>query len=97
MCCCACPQEDKLEPSEQLGDLLRSAGDADAALKCYRASGATTKVIEGMCLHYRQLQLLQLCSHACMHAKCSHETDLQTHNDMRSQAVGNVIIAMQQL
>lgn len=41
-------QEDKLEPSEQLGDLLRSAGDADAALKCYRASGATTKVIEGM-------------------------------------------------
>lgn len=40
-------QEDKLEPSEQLGDLLRSAGDADAALQCYRSSGATTKVIEG--------------------------------------------------
>lgn len=42
-----CVQEDKLEPSEQLGDLLRSAGDADAALRCYRSSGATTKVIEG--------------------------------------------------
>ncbi|DBA67143.1 hypothetical protein WJX79_007694 [Trebouxia sp. C0005] len=41
-------KEDKLEPSEQLGDLLRQAGDADAALKCYRASGATTKVIEGL-------------------------------------------------
>lgn len=40
-------QEDKLEPSEQLGDLLKQAGDADAALKCYRSSGATTKVIEG--------------------------------------------------
>ena len=57
-----CRQEDKLEPSEQLGDLLRSAGDADAALKCYRASGATTKVIEGMhfpcfcdCMHIRSL------------------------------------------
>ena len=53
LCClgaekaCALLQEDKLEPSEQLGDLLRQAGDADAALKCYRASGATTKVIEG--------------------------------------------------
>lgn len=43
-------QEDKLEPSEQLGDLLKQAGDADAALKCYRASGATTKVIEGGCM-----------------------------------------------
>ena len=42
-----CQQEEKLEPSEQLGDLLRQAGDTDAALKCYRASGATTKVIEG--------------------------------------------------
>lgn len=44
---CALLQEDKLEPSEQLGDLLKQAGDADAALKCYRSSGATTKVIEG--------------------------------------------------
>jgi len=49
MLTCLGQQEDKLEPSEQLGDLLRQAGDADAALKCYRASGATTKVIEGMC------------------------------------------------
>lgn len=47
-CWSAGEQEDKLEPSEQLGDLLKQAGDADAALKCYRASGATTKVIEGM-------------------------------------------------
>ncbi len=49
MLICLGQQEDKLEPSEQLGDLLRQAGDADAALKCYKASGATTKVIEGMC------------------------------------------------
>lgn len=47
-------QEDKLEPSEQLGDLLKQAGDADAALKCYRSSGATTKVIEGEVNHKHQ-------------------------------------------
>ena len=40
-------QEGKLEPSEQLGDLLKQSGDADAALSCYRSAGATTKVIEG--------------------------------------------------
>ena len=40
-------QEDKLEPSEQLGDLLRQTGDLDGALKCYRSAGATNKVIEG--------------------------------------------------
>lgn len=63
-------QEDKLEPSEQLGDLLKQAGDADAALKCYRSSGATTKVIEG------ELQPNQLCVVA-VHVPF-HDT-LQTH------------------
>ena len=52
-CCQGCElfgmvQEDKLEPSEQLGDLLRSAGDRDAALNCYRSANVPTKVIEGM-------------------------------------------------
>ena len=63
MMTCLGQQEDKLEPSEQLGDLLRQAGDADAALKCYRASGATTKVIEGMCLlcDYAGNCVVQLC------------------------------------
>ena len=45
--CCDTLQEGKLEPSEQLGDLLKQSGDADAALSCYRSAGATTKVIEG--------------------------------------------------
>lgn len=48
--CCVTLQEGKLEPSEQLGDLLKQSGDADAALSCYRSAGATTKVIEGKTL-----------------------------------------------
>ncbi len=48
-CSCLCfhGQEDKLESSEALGDLLRAAGDRDAALNCYRSANVPTKVIEG--------------------------------------------------
>eukprot|EP00884_Botryococcus_braunii_P006634 jgi/Botrbrau1/15972/Bobra.0294s0010.1 len=41
-------KEDKLEASEQLGDLLRQAGDADAALACYQKANVPSKVIEGL-------------------------------------------------
>jgi hypothetical protein len=37
-------RDNKLEPSEQLGDLLKQAGDNEGALKCYQASNATQKV-----------------------------------------------------
>ena len=40
--------QDKLTPSEQLGDLLRQAGDNDAALKCYQTANVPSKVIEGL-------------------------------------------------
>ena len=40
--------QDKLEPSEQLGDLLRQAGDNDAALQCYQKANVPGKVIEGL-------------------------------------------------
>lgn len=38
-------RDGKLEPGEELGDLLAQAGDKDAALKCYQAAGASGKVI----------------------------------------------------
>lgn len=38
-------RDNKLEPSEQLGDLLKQAGDNEGALKCYQASNATQKVV----------------------------------------------------
>ncbi|EIE26635.1 clathrin heavy chain [Coccomyxa subellipsoidea C-169] len=41
-------KEDKLEPSEQLGDLLRRAGDNDAALAVYQKANVPGKVIEGL-------------------------------------------------
>lgn len=40
--------QDKLEPSEQLGDLLRRAGDNDAALAVYQKANVPGKVIEGL-------------------------------------------------
>ena len=40
--------QDKLEPSEGLGDLLKRAGDADAALACYQKANVPGKVIEGL-------------------------------------------------
>lgn len=46
----ACLNQDKLEASEQLGDLLQKAGDADAALACYRKANARSKVIQGLAL-----------------------------------------------
>ena len=44
-------QESKLEPSEELGDLFKGAGDAETALKCYESAGSTTKVVEGACVN----------------------------------------------
>ena len=41
-------KEGKLAPSEALGDALRGAGDADAALGVYRAAGASGRVIEAL-------------------------------------------------
>jgi hypothetical protein len=41
-------QQDKLEPSEQLGDLLKQAGDNEAALQCYQKANVTQKVVEGL-------------------------------------------------
>jgi len=41
-------RQDKLEPSEQLGDLLKRAGDNEAALQCYQKAGITQKVVEGL-------------------------------------------------
>jgi len=41
-------RENKLEPSEELGDLLKQAGDNDSALKCYQACNATQKVIASL-------------------------------------------------
>lgn len=40
--------QDKLTPSEQLGDLLRQAGDNDAALSAYQKANVPHKVIEGL-------------------------------------------------
>ncbi len=40
--------QDKLEPSEGLGDLLKRAGDPDAALACYQKANVPGKVIEGL-------------------------------------------------
>ena len=44
-------QESKLEPSEELGDLFKGAGDNDTALACYESAGSTTKVVEGVPTH----------------------------------------------
>ena len=41
-------KEGKLAPSEALGDALRGAGDAEAALGVYRAAGAAARVIEAL-------------------------------------------------
>ena len=41
-------KDGKLTPSEALGDALKGAGDADAALGVYKAAGATSKVIEAL-------------------------------------------------
>jgi clathrin heavy chain len=38
-------RDGKLEPGEELGDLLTQAGDKESALKCYQACGASGKVI----------------------------------------------------
>lgn len=40
--------QDKLEPSEALGDLLSRAGDHDAALGMYQRANVPGKVIEGL-------------------------------------------------
>ena len=40
-------QEGKLEPSEELGDLFKDAGDNETALQCFQTAGSTTKVVEG--------------------------------------------------
>ena len=40
--------QDKLEPSEALGDLLQRAGDHDAALGMYQRANVPSKVIEGL-------------------------------------------------
>ena len=53
--------QDKLTPSEQLGDLLKQAGDNDAALKCYQTSNVPQKVIEGLAAKGDFVQLSQLC------------------------------------
>ena len=44
----ACVLQDKLEPSEALGDLLRRAGDNDAALAIFQRANIPGKVIEGL-------------------------------------------------
>lgn len=41
-------EQDKLEASEPLGDLLRRAGDNDAALAIYQKANVPGKVIEGL-------------------------------------------------
>lgn len=40
--------QDKLTPSEELGDLMRRAGDNDAALGIYQKANVPQKVIEGL-------------------------------------------------
>ena len=40
--------QDKLEPSEALGDLLSRAGDPDSALRIYQRANVPGKVIEGL-------------------------------------------------
>ena len=40
--------QDKLTPSEELGDLMRRAGDNDAALAIYQKANVPQKVIEGL-------------------------------------------------
>ena len=40
--------QDKLTPSEELGDLMRRAGDNDAALAIYQQANVPQKVIEGL-------------------------------------------------
>lgn len=47
-CACVASVQDKLEPSEALGDLLRQAGDQEAALRCYQQANVQQKVIEGL-------------------------------------------------
>mmetsp|Transcript_18521 Transcript_18521/g.52003 ORF Transcript_18521/g.52003 Transcript_18521/m.52003 type:complete len:1694 (+) Transcript_18521:108-5189(+) len=37
--------EGKLEPSEEMGDMLSAAGDKDLALKVYQGCGSSTKII----------------------------------------------------
>jgi hypothetical protein len=41
----------KLEPSEELGDMVSAAGDKDLALKIYQLSGASGKVRADTCWH----------------------------------------------
>ena len=40
--------QDKLTPSEELGDLMRRAGDNEAALGIYQKANVPQKVIEGL-------------------------------------------------
>jgi clathrin heavy chain len=39
----------KLEPSEELGDMVSAAGDKDLALKIYQLCGASGKVCADFC------------------------------------------------
>ena len=41
-------KEQKLTPSEELGDLFRQAGDQETALSLYQGANSTTKVIESL-------------------------------------------------
>lgn len=63
--------QEKLEPSEQLGDLLKQAGDNEAALKCYQQANVTQKVVEGLAAKGDFAELTrfsgtQACPSACL-------------------------------
>ena len=45
---CGRALQDKLTPSEELGDLMRRAGDNEAALGIYQKANVPQKVIEGL-------------------------------------------------
>ena len=70
--------QDKLTPSEELGDLMRRAGDNEAALGIYQKANVPQKVIEGLAAKgdFEALSKFRYCSELCLQAPISCDSSL---------------------
>ena len=70
-----------MEPSEELGDLFKGAGDNATALACYQTAGSTTKVVEGDWLHVIVSPSSRKLKHCGPRLECGVHLPLQKHAD----------------
>ena len=77
--------QDKLTPSEELGDLMRRAGDNEAALGIYQKANVPQKVIEGLAAKgdFEALSKFRYRSEFCLQAPISVTPRLAVHNSWR--------------